>query len=209
MTNSDTIKMIANGNFEGLFSDADYMTASVIKSRLQSIPSQFFEPRIEIDDTGTNKISLVQFSAQIADMPIEKRNGLMERYNIDPYDMGKLQSIIESINIVREYGSMDKDDKNDKAYGFSLSSHSNLDKAYPLWLAFLYANSINPLIDIKAKLKEDGMEGKYEPETIMELIKHTNELMEGKTENEKKDFYMKSISGILQEKDDETVEVER
>ena len=50
---------------------------------------------------------------------------------------------------------------------------------------------------VKATWKRIGMDKKYEPEYIMGLISHANLLMEGKGENEKKDFYLSSISSIL------------
>ena len=51
--------------------------------------------------------------------------------------------------------------------------------------------------DVKNKLKEDGMTERYEPEYIVSLMEHTNTLMQGKSDAEKKDFYMNSISDIL------------
>ena len=84
-----------------------------------------------------------------------------------------------------------------KEYGFELADKESLDKAYPLWIAYLYADSKNPLEDISARLMADGTNGKYTAEYIVGLIEHTNSLMLGKNEDEKKDFYMSSISGIL------------
>lgn len=88
-----------------------------------------------------------------------------------------------------------------------MAQSEKLDKAYPLWVAYLCASSSNPLASIKDKLKKDGMEGKYDPLYIEGLIKHVDLLMDGKDDAEKKDFYISSITGILDEKDEVELEI--
>ena len=211
ITDKEALEMILNGHYENLYFGMQDTSISMIKDRIQEIPSEFFEPNINIDKDGRKKVSLIQFSAEIAGMPAERQKGMMEKYKINPYDMKKLQAIIDSIRVVREYGSVKMREEQEKStpneehvYGFSLASNDKISKAYPLWLAYLFADSKNPMVDISAKLKEDGMEDKYDPKTIVKLIEHTNSLMEGKSEEEKKDFYVKSIGGIL----DEEIETE-
>jgi len=204
MTDIETLKLLNSRNFERIYHGTDIISDSIIRKKIQEIPNEFFEPKINVDNDGTTKISLIQFSMQTAGMNSEKKNGLMQKYNINPYDMKKLQTIIDSIKVAQEYGKAEKErienrkENYHQEYGFSLASNDRLDKAYPLWLAYLFADSVNPLMDIKAKLKEDGMEEKYEPETILELIEYNNMLMKGKDSEEKKDFYIKSISDILE-----------
>ena len=180
-------------------------SANIIKNKLGEIPTEFFEPRISLDFTEENKISLIEFSMQTAGMSKEKRDGLMSRYRINPYDLSKLQSIIDSIKVAREYGIAQETKRGygspDKhPYGIALSNEQSLDKAYPLWLAYLYADSKNPMEDISCRLKEDGMDEKYDAEYIVSLMEHTNSLLNGKSMDEKKEFYMQTINGILEEK---------
>lgn len=203
----DMLKILESKNFESLFNSANDMASIVIKNKIKEIPQDFFEPRIVIDKESNRQISLIQFSKEIVGMPNEKKEGLMLKYNIDPYDMKKLQSILESIKAAYEYGEPEEKKSKAKrnfereghAYGFSLMSEDKLSKAYPLWIAYLFANSLNPYSDIKTKLKEDGMDEKYTPEAIVGIIEHTNSLMQGKSNEEKKEFYVDSINGILDE----------
>ena len=204
MTNKEALDMLLNGDYENLYAGMEKMSVELIKSKLQEIPTEFFEPRIKLDKEGTKHISFIQFSAEIANMSAERQKGMMEKYNINPYDMSKLQSIIDSIKVAKEYGNVEavhekeKVEADEHIYGFSLASDDKLSKAYPLWLAYLFANSPNPMKEVTAKLKEDGMEDKYDPMMIVGLIEHANGLMEGRTEEEKKDFYVKSINSILE-----------
>ena len=64
-------------------------------------------------------------------------------------------------------------------------------------IAYQCADSVNPLLDVQARLRADGVEDKYDAKTIVGLIEHANSLMEGRSEEERKAFYMQSISGIL------------
>ena len=188
--------------FENIFGNG--RSNDIVKSIISEIPSQYFEPKIVIDD-GINKISIVQFVNYTAGMPKERVNGLMDKYKIDPYDVKNVQNIIESVKVACQYENVktysvinnSKKTSQDKPFGFSLSPIDKLSKAYPLWVAYLCANSANPLNDIKIKLKEDGVEKRYNPETILALIEHTNVLLNGKSELEKKEFYISSINGIL------------
>lgn len=201
MSDIEMLKLLNNGNFNDLFLNINDASIDFIKSRIKEIPTEYFQPRIMIDEKGNKCISLIQFSTEVAGMPSEKRKGLMEKYHINPFDMKKLQGIIDSIKVAYEYGTLEdkvENENKNESYGFSLASDEKLDKAYPLWLAYLFADSENPLADIKMKLKEDGMDGKYSPETIVGLIEHTNGLMQGRSQEEKKDFYVKSINGILE-----------
>lgn len=161
---------------------------------------------------GNNTISLIEFSKHIADLSTEKKIDIMEKYHISPYDINTLQRIIDSIKVAdaygrRQYRKEKEEEKRAKEelsqeYGIALADGAKIDKAYPLWLAFLYANSTNPLLDVKERLKQDGVENKYDPEYIVGLINHTNSLMSGKSESEKKDFYVSSISDILDEENE-------
>lgn len=204
-TDIETLKFIANGNYSVWINNVNEESANLIRSKIEEIPSEFFEARINLDDTSKASISLIEFSIKTANMSEEHRNWLMEKYHINPYDMNKLQGIVNSIRVAKEYGSAvvekgKSSNDNKEVHGIALASEENLDKAYPLWLAYLYANSKNPMIDIENRLKEDGKIDKYKPEYIVGLIEHTNSLMKGKPEEEKKDFYMNSISGILDDK---------
>ncbi|MBQ9314132.1 MAG: hypothetical protein IJ220_03905 [Clostridia bacterium] len=201
MSDMETLKILERGNFESLYANYSIESGCIIKNRIQDIPSEYFEPRIDIDKESNTKISLIQFSLQTAEMNAEQRNGLMERYSIDPYDVQKLQTIIDSIKIAQEMGSTEqnKENRGKVAYGFSLASEDRLSRAYILLLAYQYADSTNPLRDIQLRLKADGMDEKYNAKTIVEVIEHTNMLMVGKTAQEKKAFYMQSISGILED----------
>lgn len=218
MNDYEMLKVLESKNFESLFSDSNGMTNIVIKNKIGEIPQEFFEPRILIDEKDNKQISLIQFSKAIIGMPNEKKEGLMLKYNINPYDMKKLQSILESIRAAHEYGEVEEKNSkkermkniDEQTYGFSLMSDDKLSKAYPLWLAYLFTDSINPYTDIEAKLKEDGMLQKYNPESIVGIIEHTNTLMQGKSKDEKKEFYINSINGIIDESMDRLMEeVER
>ena len=128
----------------------------------------------------------------------------MERYSIDPYDMKKLQTIIDSIKIAQEVATVEEKQKNvdniqEKTYGFSLASSDRLARAYILLIAYQCADSTNPLSDVQARLKADGVEDKYNAQTIVGLIEHANSLMNGKSEEERKAFYMQSINEILED----------
>ena len=202
MTETDMLNIIQSKNFEYLWYQSDSLSTQIIQNKLQEIPAEFFEPRICVNKEKNTNISLIQFSSEINGLSNERKRGMMEQYHIDPYDMQRLQTIIDSIKIAREYGKDNTKNEarlnsNEESYGFSLSSNDRLGKAYPLWLAYLFADSKNPYEDISAKLKEDGMNRKYRPETVMELMEHTNELMKGKSISEKKNFYIHSINDIL------------
>lgn len=202
MTDAEMLSILQSKNFGALWNGRNEISTNLIQNKIQEIPSEFFEPRICIDLEGKKHISLIQFSTELAGMSSERKRGMMEKYHINPFDLQKLQTIVDSIKVAREYGSreskrVDSQEKNEEHYGFSLSSNDKLGKAYPLWLAYLFIDSQNPYADVSAKLKEDGMSRKYRPETIVGLIEHTNDLMKGKSIDEKKDFYIHSISDIL------------
>ena len=210
MTDVEVLSILQSKKFDTLWNGRNEISINLIQNRVQEIPSEFFEPRICIDLEGNKHISLIQFSTELASMSSEKKRGMMEKYHINPYDVQKLQTIIDGIKVAREYGDYRKEKverttNNEDSYGFSLSSNDKLGKAYPLWLAYLFMDSQNPYADISAKLREDGMSKKYRPETIMGLIDHTNELMKGKSVTEKKDICIHSISDIL----DRPVEVSK
>lgn len=212
----DTLRALQSGDFSCLYKNANEASSSIIQNKINEIPSEYFEPRISINKNDNTRISLIQFSIETANMDTVRRKGLMTKYNIDPHDMKKLQTIVDSINIAREYGEVQEptiEEKENRVYGISLSSNENLDKAYPLWVAYLLSDSKKPLSDAKAKLREDGVEDKYSPEMIVDLIKHTKTLMKGKSEEEIKDFYVQSINGILDNEsnndiDDKKIEIE-
>lgn len=204
----ETLKIIANGNFSDLIKGLNSESADIVKAKLNQIPDYFFEPRFKVNSATNERISLIDFSLKTLAMSEEQRKGLMDKYSISVYDMNKLQAILSSIKVASEYGSAQEFERDDekksesRPYGIALATSENLDKAYPLWLAYLYSDSKNPFQDVKARLERDGMEKRYKPEYIVSLIEHTNSLMDGKTESEKKDFYMHSISGILDETDE-------
>lgn len=202
-TDLEIISNIITNENSGWFNTINVESAAIIKSKISEIPTRFYEPRITIDEATGSKISLLEFSLKIAKMSSSSKNKLMKKYNIDPYDMEKLQSIIDNIKVVSEYGSL-KENTSDKSneegtYGIALSDKKQLDKAYPLWIAYLYADSETPYEDIKIRLIHDGTDDKYTPEYIVGLIEHTNLLLMGKTISEKKDFFISSISDILDE----------
>lgn len=209
-TNFETLQMIHTRDYETLLDGMSINSVNILKSRIDEIPSEFYEPRISIGENKENRISLIEFSLKTASMSMEQRNGLMQKYHIDIYDMDKLQAIVESIRVLRKYGNFEarreefnnqEQMKDGNLPGIALSSEKKLDRVYPLWVAYLYSTSTNPLEDVKLKLMEDGMQDKYEPEYIVGLINYTNNLMEGKTIEEKEDFYMRSINGILDEEE--------
>lgn len=202
MSDIEMLRILENGNFETLFSASDLMSNQMIKNRIKDIPSEYFEPRINIDKESNTQISLIQFSLQTANLNTDQKKGLMEKYSIDPYDVKKLQTIIDSIKVAQEVGIVEEKQKNvnnnqDKAYGFSLASNDRLSRAYLLLIAYQCADSVNPLLDVQARLRADGVEDKYDAKTIVGLIEHANSLMEGRSEEERKAFYMQSISGVL------------
>ena len=134
VTNAETLKILASGEFGKLLSGVNYEADSVIRSQINQIPSRFFEPSISIDEESKNKISFMQFFAQAAGMSSARLSGYMEKYGIDPYDVKKIQGIVESIEVAREYGNREsakkQKEKDTYSYGFSLSSHEQLSKAY-------------------------------------------------------------------------------
>ncbi len=205
ISNKETLKIINSGNIGSLYEGISGESLDIIKNKINEIPSEFFERRISLDGSMENTISLIEFSMQVADMSTERKIGLMEKYHISPYDINTLQRIIDSIRVADTYGRREIREEEkakkqaDAIYGIALADESKIDKAYPLWLAFIYANSSNPLSDIKLRLEHDGVKDKYKAEDIVGLIEHTNTLMNGKSDNEKKDFYISSISGILDE----------
>ncbi len=200
-TDFEILKIINTGNVEDL-ADISDESLNIIKDKINEVPSNFFEPNIVINKEIGARISLIEFSMDTVGMSYDKKKALMDKYHVDPYDMDKLQRIIDSINVAKSYGEVKKEDEA-PTYGFALASEAKLDKAYPLWIAYLYASSPNPFQDVKNRLVNDGMLDKYKPEYIVGLIEHTNELMNGKSESEKKDFYMNSINGILTGEDSE------
>lgn len=203
-TDLEIISSFITREYDELFGTIDSESVTLIKNKISEIPISFYEPRIAIDETSENKISLLEFSLKTAKMSNSSRKGLMEKYNIDPYDMEKLQCIIDSIKITREYASVkevviDKKENENISYGIALSNQKQLDKAYPLWIAYLYTDSVKPYDDIKRRLRQDGTDGKYTPEYIVGLIEHTNSLLCGHSTSEKKKFFIDSISDILNE----------
>ena len=197
----EILSMINEGRYGSFISSLSDESASIVKEKINEIPGEFFKPTIDLGKENGGTISLIQFCISVGNLNDERKNGLMRKYSINPYDMNKIQSIVESIKVVGEYGLAQKSDEEKenkhKEFGFELADKESLDKAYPLWIAYLYADSKNPLEDISARLIADGTNGKYTAEYIVGLIEHTNSLMLGKSEDEKKDFYMSSISGIL------------
>lgn len=210
MTDIEMLSILQSKSFDALWNGKNEISSNLIQNKIMEIPSEFFEPRICIDVEGNKHISLIQFSTELASMPSSRRRGMMEKYHINPYDLQKLQTIVDSIKVAREYGSKEIEktvtEERKESYGFSLSSNDKLGKAYPLWLAYLFIDSKNPYADVNAKLKEDGMNRKYRAETIVGIIEHTNDLMKDKSIDEKKDFYIHSISDIL-DKPVETVKM--
>lgn len=202
---SEILEMIMNKNITAWQENLSASSINLIKSKLNEIPNAFYEPRIELEDE--RRISLIEFSFKTCHMSPERKNYLAEKYHINLTDLGALQNIVTNIKVTGEYGSIEnikKENKESKPYGFALADENKLDKAYPLWVAYLFADSIDPIQDVKAKLKEDGMEKKYDAEYIVGLIDHTNKLMADRPSTDKKDLYMHSISGILEEKDELT-----
>lgn len=202
MSDKEALQILWNKDYDRLLQGINATSAHIIQNKIQEIPSYFYEPTIAMDETGKNRISIIQFSTEIANMNNERKKGLMSRYQIRVDDMQKLQGIVDSIKVATEYGhSTPVEEKQEKeevaSYGFSLSSHAQIDRAYPLWVAYLCADALSPLHAVKEKLREDGTEGQYNPEMIVGLIEHTNALMNGKSEEEKKNFFIQSISGIL------------
>lgn len=199
MNGFEILELIYNRRNTEWLDTINIESANIIKSKIQEVPSTYFEHNITIDE---NRICLIDFIRQTLGISPEKRKRLMEKYNINYYDVKKLQTIIDSIKVASEYGgakeSFNKEGIN-KSYGISLSDSKSLDKAYPLWIAYLYADSKSPYEDIKMRLVQDGTDDKYTPEYILRLIEHTNLLLDGKTISEKKDFFISSISGILDE----------
>lgn len=195
----EILSMISEGNYGAFINSLSEESASIIKTKINEIPSEFFKPQINLGEENGGTISLIQFCMGVSNLSVARKNGLMKKYSINPYDVNKIQSIVESIKVAEEYGlAQDKNEKkNHKEFGFELSDKESLDKAYPLWIAYLYADSKNPLEEINARLIKDNTADKYTAEYIYGLIEHTNSLMIGKSEVEKKDFYISSISGIL------------
>ena len=216
MTDDQMLKILESGDFERFLSPRDTFTNNIIKNRIKDIPNDFFEPRICIDVEKNTRISLIQFSLQTSKMNAEQKRGLMERYSIDPYDVNKLQSLLNSIRTIQEVGNLEppmptnKKSEKKAEYGFSLASDERLSKAYMLLVAYQCFNSTDPLRDVEAKLKEDGTSDKYSAKSIVGIIEHTNTLMIGKSDSDKQDFYMHSISGLLnnvKEMDKKDVEI--
>ena len=98
---------------------------------------------------------------QIADMNTERKLALMQKYHISPYDINTIQRIVDSIKVTDTYERSkeyeQEQNQEEKTYGISLATQSKIDKAYPLWIAFLYSDSLNPLQEITARLKSDGV----------------------------------------------------
>lgn len=198
----EMLEIIKSGNYSVWINDVNLESANIIKNKIQEIPSTFFEPRISVDLDASNNISLIDFMMQTVGMSTEKREGLMTQYHISHYDVIKLQTIINSIKVASEYGverEIKKENKNDSSYGIALSDEKALDKAYPLWIAYLYSDSKTPYEDIKIRLAHDGTDDKYTPEYIVGLIEHTNSILSEKSISEKKDFFISTINGILEE----------
>ncbi len=197
----EILSMINEGRYGSFINSLSDESASIVKEKINEISGEFFKPTIDLGKENGGTISLIQFCISVGNLNDARKNGLMRKYSINPYDMNKIQSIVESIKVAGEYGLAQKSDEEkenkNKEFGFELADKDSLDKAYPLWIAYLYADSKNPLEDISARLVADGTNGKYTAEYIVGLIDHTNSLMVGKSEDEKKDFYMSSISGIL------------
>lgn len=210
----EMLEIIHSGNYEEWINSMNPECANIIRTKIGEIPDVFFESRFSLDGNEKNSISLIEFCMRTSGMTAERRKGLMEKYHISPYDMNKLQGIINSMKVASEYGTDRQSDeveeklKKDDAYGIALANKNALEKAYPLWIAYLYSDSLNPLQDVKKRLETDGMADKYEPEYIVGLMNHTNSLMKGKSSSEKKDFYMHSISGILDEKSEVSISEE-
>ena len=208
----EILSMINEGNYGDFISSLSDESASIIKGKISEIPNEFFMPKIDLGKGKGGNISLIQFCIGVGNLNDVRKNGLMKKYSINPYDMSKIQRIVESIKVATEYGLAQKSNEEKKEerkeFGFELADKESLDKAYPLWIAYLYADSKNPLEDINARLIADGTNGKYTAEYIVGLMDHTNSLMIGKSEDEKKDFYMSSISGILG-KDERSTKKER
>ena len=192
----EILSMINEGRYGSFISSLSDESASIVREKINEIPGVFFKPTIDLGKENGGTISLIQFCISVGNLNDARKNGLMRKYSINPYDMNKIQSIVESIKVAGEYGLAQKSNE-EKEFGFELADKDSLDKAYPLWIAYLYADSKNPLEDISARLVADGTNEKYTAEYIVGLIDHTNSLMVGKSEDEKKDFYMSSISGIL------------
>ena len=210
----EMLEIIHSGDYEKWINSMNPECANIIRTKISEIPDVFFESRFSLDGNEQNSFSLIEFCMRTSGMSAERKKGLMEKYHISPYDMNKLQGIINSMKVASEYGTGRQNDevegklKNDEAYGIALANKNALEKAYPLWIAYLYSDSLNPLQDVKKRLETDGMADKYEPEYIVGLMNHTNSLMKGKSNSEKKDFYMNSISGILDEKSEVSISEE-
>lgn len=201
----EILNMINERNYDVFINSLNDESASIVKGKIDEIPSEYFMPSINLGKEHGGMISLIQFCMSVNELGDLQKNGLMKKYSINPYDMNKIQSIVESIKVASEYGMAQneykEEEKSHKEFGFELADKDSLDKAYPLWIAYLYADSKNPLDEINARLVMDGTDNKYTAEYIYGLIEHTNSIMVGKSETEKKDFYMSSISGILEKEE--------
>lgn len=201
----EILSMINEGRYGSFISSLSDESASIVREKINEIPGDFFKPTIDLGSEKGGAISLIQFCISAGNLNDARKNGLMRKYSINPYDMNKIQSIVESIKVAGEYGLAQKNNEEKKEkhkeFGFELADKDSLDKAYPLWIAYLYADSKNPLEEINARLVMDGTDNKYTAEYIYGLIEHTNSIMVGKSEAEKKDFYMSSISGILEKEE--------
>lgn len=201
----EILSMINEGRYGSFISSLSDESASIVREKINEIPGDFFKPTIDLSRENGGAVSLIQFCISAGNLNDARKNGLMRKYSINPYDINKIQSIVESIKVASEYGMATNKDKEEekshKEFGFELADKDSLDKAYPLWIAYLYADSKNPLEEINARLVMDGTDNKYTAEYIYGLIEHTNSIMVGKSETEKKDFYMSSISGILEKEE--------
>lgn len=112
----DALKMIYEGEFDAWMKLISSECADIVRSKLDEIPGEFYEHRFSLEGDEKSSISLVEFSMKTATMNPERRNGLMEKYRIDPRDFNKLQAIVDSINVAGDYGMIEKSEQNLRYY---------------------------------------------------------------------------------------------
>lgn len=194
-TGAEILSIIANGSTNELTNGLNQESINIIVNKINEIPDSFFAARFNDSMNADSEISLIDFTMRTTDLSPEIRNGYMARFSINPDEYMKLQGIIGSIQVASEYGKEETTNKSKS--GIALSNSESLDRAYPLWLAYLYGDSKNPREDIEKRLISDGKADKYDANYIVGLIEHNNSLMADKSEDVKKDLYIHTITKIL------------
>ena len=106
----EILSMINEGRYGSFISSLSDESASIVKEKINEIPGEFFKPTIDLGKENGGTISLIQFCISVDNLSDERKNGLMRKYSINLYDMNKIQSIVESIKVVGEYGLAQKND---------------------------------------------------------------------------------------------------